>query len=386
MTGIVGRISGMLVGGCDLRVDGQFAARCRCWLDLDQEEFAVEDPDRLGINAGEDRITFQNLMFPTQTGELRAGELRVSFARSRPHMGGMDVTDTVVARTFDFLSLAPVWRFACNEPVEFITTNVAEEVFLRPGKRSFSRVDLDCGGQLIGADHGMCVVNCPDFGEAHKTALELAVGCPLQECARQSGNRLTLWLSSWKAGGNFCPLFDAATDGGFVSNEKREAGIMEVYRAALSFQQQQPDFGRAFRLAIASYLQSRSFQIGYTLRMLAVMHLLEWLDGANTLDARVLVRTFGLKDGVAKAVMVLRNQVSHNHHDAAKRTDLLTSVEKACRAFEKDGIDLAELGQGDRELGLLNYHFSLVGKLLLERIGADVVPVLFLPGYGRFSQ
>ncbi len=376
-------LAGRLVGGCDLHIDGRFAARCRCWLDTEREEFAIEDSAQLGIKAGEDRITFHNLVFSTQTGEVRAQQLPVSFARFRPLLGGWDARDSFIARTFDFVNPAPVWRFVCNEAITFSATSTVEEVFLRPGKRLVHHVDLVCGSRLIGGEHGLCIRNSPDFNDANLAALEIALGCPLRECARQSGQRLTLFLTNWHESGEFRPLFNEAING-VLNHEKRAEGISEVYRAVLCYQQAQPDNGRAFRLAVESFMESRSRPLGYTIRMLAVMQLLEWLDGSGTMKAHVLAEKFHLKGSVANALMILRNEVSHNHHNPFKKTDLLTSVMKASDVYERAGIDLLDLGTGNREAGLLNFHFSLAGRLLLELVGANVEPARFVPGHGRF--
>jgi len=115
------------------------------------------------------------------------------------------------------------------------------------------------------------------------------------------------------------------------------------------------------------------------------MHLLEWLDGTTRLDPSTLAQKFNLDSDVAKAIIILRNEVSHNHHDPSRGTDLLTVVGKACDAFERGAIDITALGLGNREIGLLNYLFSLIGKLILDCIGASVPPSKYIPGFGKFE-
>jgi len=371
-----------LVGSCDVFVADVFVARRRCWLDWSAEEFAVEigtlDQCTGTAEPSNESLSFRKLVFPSQVGDLTADTIPFAFVKYAPSSGSSSVEDTLIGRSLDQVQLTATWRFVCNTPIQLYSEQKANEVLLRPGIPTWRPVQLACGGTLIGTKYGVSVHECPDFGPPNVTALGLALGCPVQEFARQEGNDICLVLNHWHQSGKPVPFFDASNNGHSDLEQKWDS-IAEVYRAALDFQNNQADSGSSFRLAVVAFAEARSLPVGYTLKMLAAMHFLEWLDGETRMDWRVLVREFNLSEPVARAIMILRNEISHNH------VDTQVAVDRACVKFRAAGIDLAGYGPGGESVGLYNYLYSLTGKLLLERIGADVSPVRHLPGYGEFG-
>ena len=372
-----------LIGSCDVFVSDEFVERSRCWVDWSTEEFAVQIGafDQLkGVPIpSSENLSFRNLVFPSQTGELTAEALHFAFVKFEPSSGGWSVDDTHLGRSFDQISLAPTWRFICNEPICFQSEHSVNEVLLRPGNDLRRSFPLACGGKLISTEYGVCVKDCPEFGSANIQALSLAFGYPLREFARHDGNTFSIVLNHAEPPGKFTPFFEA-TNNGYVDHDKQSAGVAEVYRAALSFQQSLSDGGESFRMAVAAFSEARSYPVGYTLKMLAAMHLLEWLDDRGTMEFNQFAKKFGVSRPIAKAVTCLRNEFSHN------RNDLSQAADHACDLLEDAGVELqGTTGSDDRHIELLSFVLSLTGKLLVERLGADVVPVRYLPGFGAFD-
>ncbi|MEX0969685.1 MAG: hypothetical protein WD046_04465 [Paracoccaceae bacterium] len=373
-----------LVGSVDVCMEETALTRSRCWLDLEFSTFGVQIPGDVGSALDHEKLRFRNLVFPSQLGELTADEVDFTYVRSSPTFGGASADDTTIGRALDMVKLEPIWTFICNKPIVLKTLRCGHEVFFRPARKSYLSVKLACGGRLVGSKFGICIADSPDFGAANHTSLELALGCSLSECARLEETTLQLRLNEWRSAGAARPFYDASNDG-FLDIRKDEAAIAEIYRAALEFQNTQPDGGRAFQFALEAFLECRTRSTGYVLRLLATMHMLEWLDGEATLSIKSLTEGLRIPSEAAKPIMILRNEVSHNHHSLSKRTDLLTAVEKAVAEIDQH-VDLESIGGVSGSAGLLNYLISLTGHALLKRIGADVEPVNFIPGYGRFKH
>lgn len=377
--------SDYLIGACDIYVDEAFIERRRCWLDWSEGEFVVEtsvtqrptsEPQLDSSN-----LSFRNLVFLSQNGELTADKLQVSFAKYIPSLGGRHVEDCLVGRHLDLVQLSPRWRFVCNTPISLQSSEVSREILFRPGgKKSLHWIDLACGASVQRTDFGICVRNHNTFEEENIQALSLAVGCPLSEFLRQEGNAFRINLNHADQPGDARPLFDHSQNG-FSKIEKWWEGVAEVYRAALEFQKKESDGGKQFRLAVQAFLEARSYPAGYTLKILAAMQFLEWLDGRRTIEYGQLARTLGISREVARAVADLRNGFSHNH----THKTLIEVADEAYKKLLKAGVFPKEKSTDEQHQYLLNFVLSLVGKLLLERIGADVKPVNYIPGFGVFN-
>lgn len=374
-----------LIGSCDIYVDTAFVERRRCWLDWSAGQFVVEtsvtqratsEPQLDASN-----FSFRNLVFTSQTGELTADELPISFATRIPSLGGMSVEDCLIGRHLEFLQLSPRWFFVCNAPVALQSNEDAREILLRPGgKKSLRWTELICGALVQGTDFGICVRNHKTFEEANIQALSLAVGCPLNEFVRQEGQALRIQLNHTDLPGDQRPLFEHSQNG-FSKIEKWWEGVAEVYRAALTFQQEQKDGGKQFRLAIQAFLEARSYPAGFALKVLAAMQFLEWLDERRTIEFGQLAKHLKIPRDVAEVIKDLRNAFSHNHNQGT----LVQAADSAGEKLEEIGVWQATTDESVRHEKLLNFVMSLVGKLLLERIGASVEPVNFIPGFGVFN-
>lgn len=376
---------GRLYGVAEVYLGNAFIQLSRCWLDVEESKFFVEDSAEGMSKAKGENFAFRNIKFRSQIGELLVDEILPSYASSVPSFGGFDNRSSLPALMFEFVFVAPVWRFVCNDPIQLKCEITDNEVYFRPGKY-FEEITLCCGATLSGSEFGIRVTYHSVFSDEHQTALELAVGAPLREFSRAFDGVISINLNNWPEVNNSSFRdFSDVSNGNWVDRKKQKDAVSEIYRASLEFQRSHDDGGKGFRFAVGAFLESRSFRLGYTLKMLSVMHMLEWLDGETTINAKALEIKFSIPSRAAKAIMILRNEVSHNHHSVDKGTDLSTCVSKAAKDIASAGMDLQGMGFGSLDVGLLNYLYSLVGKLLLERLGAKVTPANFLPGFGEFK-
>lgn len=371
--------AGSLIGSCDVFIGEDFIDRARCWIDIERGEFAVEVPCGRTelLKAEDDRLHFKACKFLSQMGELTAEVIQISFSRSQPHAEGWSTDDTILGRMFDFRRQAAVRRFVCNRPVELHSLHEVHEILFRPTKSLFLEIQLEDGVWLNGTDYGLCIRTDHEFGEAEQAALSLALGCPLKKIMQQSGRSVRLLLNRAKTRANPRPFFDQTKESDCRDIEATNAGIIEIYQSAVRYQKAQKDDGQSFRFAIEAFIEARAKHTGYALTLLAAFHMLEHLDGTKTIDHKKLAEKFHLPEGVAQALTILRNEVSHNH------VDLSTAVERAVHRLNDQHIKWPLGGLPD-DTSVFNFVVSLVGKMLLQTIDADVTPVRFIPDYGEF--
>lgn len=372
----------VLDGRCDLYVDGNFVATCRCSLDFDAQEFLLEHPTEKTIKYDADSVSIRNATFVTQTGLIAAQEVITSFAVYSPTFGGSNISDSALSRTFDAVRLAPVWRFICNEEIVLKAEREGFETYLRPGC-DFFPIDLSDDVVLKGSKKGISFLSEQDFDNQKRIALELALGGPIKIFARQVGCNLSIRLNEWCSSSKFRSFFDRSKHG-VRDRDKEAAGFQEIYRKALIYQAAQADGGENFRYAVEAFIKTRSSDSGFVVQMLGAVQMLEWLDRETTIKHQKLAERFGISEAIAKAIMVLRNEFFHNPKDETSRKNLLVSVRKAGEVFQANGLDVDSLGNGNRDTAVLNYVVSLAGCLLMREIAADVTPTLFIPGHGEF--
>ncbi|WP_037297643.1 hypothetical protein [Roseovarius sp. TM1035] len=328
-------------------------------------------------------LSIKNAEFVTQTGVLKAGDIKVSFARYSPSSGGFSVDDTVLNRTLDTVRLAPVWRMVCNQEITLRTQQECDEVYLRPGYKRFC-VNLSDEIVLKSFAKGITFISRGALGNLHRVALEIALGGPTKVFAKQSRYDLSIFLNEWRSETIYRSFFDSSK-GGVFNEELQASGLKEVFQKAVSYQERQSDKGENFRFAVKAFIDARSACASYTIQMLAALQFLEWLDGETTMKPHKMAEKFGIPPKAAKAILILRNEFFHNPKQKASNVNLLLSVEKAGEAFEACGIDIQGLGGGSRNSAVLNYVVSLAGYLLMREIGADVVPTFFIPGHGEYT-
>jgi len=364
-----------LAGECDVHLNGHLEGRVRCWLNFEGESFDAEFPMDLARRADEDTntiLTFHNAEFRSALGLLTASEIPISYAHYRGLWAARRNSDALIDFLLDRAKPDPVWRFVCNQPLVLSSPVSDHLTLLQPGNSLARPTVLHDGLRLVGNKHGITVLGTGELCNAQHLALELAIGCPMKVFARLIENQLTIVLQHSQVSGKHRQLFFCATDTGHLDYERQPTDIAEVYRAALTFQQSQPDGGQAFRFAVQAFLEVRSRDLSFPLKALGLFQCLEWLDGRPTMHHHGLAR-LGLRDPLARALAQLRHDFSHNNPE---RPDLLESVETCCAAFEGSGVDLLAFGAGtNRHYGLLSFIQSFVGFLLLRKIEADVVPV-----------
>ena len=372
-----------LDGSCDLYIDGNFVATCRCSLDFDAEEFLLEDATKETLKYDANSISIRNTYFVTQTGRITAEEVITSFAVYSPTFGGGDIRDSALNRTFDAVRLAPIWRFVCNGEIVFKTEKEAYETYLRPGCDIFP-VELSDDVVLKGSKNGINFLSEQDFDNSNQLALELALGGPVNIFARQAEYDLSIRLNEWCSNFKFRALFDRS-ENGIRDRDQEAAGLKEIYKKALRYQAAQADGGENFRYAVEAFIKSRSSDSGFIVQMLGAVQMLEWLDKEKTIKHQKMASRFGIPVGIAKAIMLLRNDLFHNPQNTSSKINLLESVRKAGGALKEAGVDIDLFGHGKPDTAVLNYVISLAGYLLLKEIEADVVPTFFIPGHGAFK-
>lgn len=370
-------------GSCDLYLDDRMLEKCRFSLEFDRGHLRVEDPTGQSTRADPSQISLRNVVIVTQIGVLSSKQITPSFAVFKPQFGGASSDDTFMNRALDIVSLAPVWRFVCNDELVFDASNENSEVYLRPGVE-IRPISLSSNITLQGCVHGISWCSSEEFADAQKVALEIALGGPIRIFAKQNGKKMSLRLNEWQTQTNFRALFEVTKDG-WLSHDLKAEGMKEVFCKVIEYQENQADGGENFRYAVEAFINSRSSSGSFVIQLIGALQLLEWIDKEVTLNHKVFSEKFAISIDLAKAIMILRNEFFHNPCDGTSRINLLKSVQKAGCAFESSGLDIRRLGDGNVERAVLNYVVSLAGYLLIREVSADVTPVKFIPGHGAFE-
>lgn len=383
-----------LAGTCEIHRDGVFVQRSRCWFEWKHNVFVVEVRECKDLKGRDafDRanLDFRNAEFLSSTGLLQAELVPVSFRTSDPFISGLNGADSTLAQTIGCVEATTKWPFVCNETIILRSAIKANEtIFSRKTKPIPHWFELFDGSEVHLAEYGLTVRGPKILGEKNEFALGLALGCPLTVFVRQMDHEITLNLNEVPEAVRERPLFDRTKGNGFLDIERYAEGFVEVYRAAMVYQDQEADGGAQLRFATDAFLKARVSDAGYIAQMLTAFQLLEWLNHDNKIkSAGHLEELLGIEQPIAQALSNLRNAYMHNQkRDGRTRahTDLLTETDKACDALVEVGFLQNDAPQSTRTVNLYNYILSLMQMHLLERIGANVEPCPFIPGHGVFD-
>lgn len=361
-----------LNGVCDLTLSGNNYEKMACVLDLTTGKMEVQirplqggslSDISLNVNL-DDEITLKNLTLQTPFGGAHAATVKdahlFSVSPGGCWNGATGLTYLFEDKPKHFNRVGV--RF--NSPLEFKWGCDWNEIIVSPGYDLFWQVKIADICEVNGRKNTLSIINLKDV--PLKTVLltfSIAVGAPVNVLAETKGGILTLYLNPNKSGAGVRPLF-------FEGWPRKEIEIVQenftnLLRLTFEYIEKLEKEPRIqFINAVTSFLEGKSEVSGYTIKLLAAIHFLEWFDGSKTFSANQLVSCLGIGRQEADAVVYLRNGLIHNRRYLG---DVVAETYKKLIACGSDRF--TNLRKTADEVVVLNYLYSICGEALLLRIG-----------------
>lgn len=367
-----------LVGVCDLGLSDESYEKMPCVLDLETGEMEIQvknsDPlSKTHLSLDLD-IVLKNLSLETPLGRARATFVENTLLTSI-NTGGMWVGETALSYLFEETPKhIGRLRLVFNSPIELTWDCNWNEIIVWPGFDLRGIVEVSGICKINGRKNTLSLLDLKNVPRRTAlAALSISVGAPVRVLGETKDGHLKLFLNRRKGDVQASPLFYRGWP--FADVELARNGFAELfYKCCKHIEKLEKEPKIQFINAVEGYLEGKSVGAAYNLKLLAVIHFLEWLDGAKTFNRNQLVSCLEIQAEEAEAIVSLRNGLIHNRQYIR---DIVGETYKRLESSNSDRFSL--MRKPNPEIAVLNYLYSVCGEALLRRIGFNGTPQDYLP-------